>query len=153
MKKRAVTITKPRAGGMKARRIRSTLPAVSRKKTTRVSVGRAGARTARRRRTAAAGKLRSSRRTRRAAKSTTDHDEIRKWVESRGGHPATVKRTMRGRQRPGVLGIDFPGFSSEVSLKPISWGRWFEVFDERNLVFHYQDKQPSRFSKLGRRKK
>ncbi len=27
------------------------------------------------------------------AKVTTDHDEIRGWVEARGGHPARVKDT------------------------------------------------------------
>jgi hypothetical protein len=27
------------------------------------------------------------------SKTTTDHDEIKKWVESRGGKPATVKGT------------------------------------------------------------
>jgi len=26
-------------------------------------------------------------------KITTDHDEIRRWVEARGGKPATVKGT------------------------------------------------------------
>ena len=30
------------------------------------------------------------------AKVTTDHKEIRKWVEERGGHPARVKGTERG---------------------------------------------------------
>ena len=28
------------------------------------------------------------------ARSTTDHDEIRKWVESKGGHPAQVGGPM-----------------------------------------------------------
>ena len=27
------------------------------------------------------------------AKVTTDHDEIRKWAEARGGRPAAVRRT------------------------------------------------------------
>jgi len=30
------------------------------------------------------------------SKITTDHDEIRRWVEKRGGHPAKVKGTGRG---------------------------------------------------------
>lgn len=156
MKKRAVTKTNSRQSRMIARRKRNRLPAVSRKRTSRVSAGRARARTGRRRRTGeAARKLRSSSRgrTRGSARSTTDHDDIRKWVESRGGHPATVKRTMRGRRETGILRIDFPGFSGEESLKPISWDRWFEVFDERNLVFLYRNKRPGRFSKVVRRKK
>lgn len=96
---------------------------------------------------------RTSGRTSRSAKTTTDHEEIRQWVESRGGHPATVQRTTKGNQPAGVLRIDFPEFSGEQSLKPISWDEWFRVFDERGLVFLHQDTrlrngQLSRFNKL-----
>ncbi|MEA2491700.1 MAG: hypothetical protein QOH21_3492, partial [Acidobacteriota bacterium] len=31
------------------------------------------------------------------AQPTVDHDEIREWVGARGGHPAAVKRTGRGK--------------------------------------------------------
>ena len=55
------------------------------------------------------------------AKVTTDHRLIRKWVEARGGHPATVKRTRRGDE-PGVLRIDYPGYSGEEALEPIELG-------------------------------
>ena len=47
------------------------------------------------------------------AKVTTDHDEIREWVEERGGHPAKVKGTE-------LLRIDYPGFSGEDSLTEIT---------------------------------
>ena len=97
--------------------------------------------------------MRSSRRTSASAKTTVDHDEIRDWVESRGGHPATVKSTARRSQAAGVLRIDFPGFSGERSLKAIDWDEWFEVFEERKLAFLYQPKGESRFSKLVRRGK
>jgi hypothetical protein len=99
------------------------------------------------------GRTASSGRTSSSAKMTTDHDEIRQWVESRGGHPATVKRTTRSNQAAGVLRIDFPGFSGEESLKEISWDKWFETFDERKLAFLYQDKPKSRFNKLVNRGK
>ena len=36
------------------------------------------------------------------ANTTTDHEEIRKWVESRGGCPARVKRTGSDGD-PGIL--------------------------------------------------
>jgi len=59
---------------------------------------------------------------------------------------------MRGGQPAGVLRIDFPGFSGEQSLKPISWDEWFQIFDERQLAFLYQEKTSSgkvtRFNKL-----
>ncbi|HEY9509412.1 MAG TPA: hypothetical protein VIV82_06060 [Verrucomicrobiae bacterium] len=90
-----------------------------------------------------------------SAKTTTNHDEIRQWVESHGGHPATVKRTTLGSQAAGVLRIDFPGFSGEQTLKPISWNEWFKVFDQRKLAFLYQQAKgkQSRFNKLVSRKK
>lgn len=89
-----------------------------------------------------------------AAKVTTDHDKIRKWVEKRGGCPATVKSTTRGRE-PGVIRIDYPGFSGQQSLKQISWDEFFDKFEKNNLAFIYQEQtptgRPSRFSKLVRR--
>jgi hypothetical protein len=85
------------------------------------------------------------------AKVTTDHEEIRRWVEEREGHPARVKGTERG-DSPGLLRIDYPGFSGEDTLEPISWDEFFKAFDENNLAFLYQEKTKdgklSRFSKF-----
>ena len=85
------------------------------------------------------------------AKVTTDHDEIREWVEERGGHPARVKGTEKG-ESTGVLRIDYPGFSGEQRLEEITWDEFFEAFEENNLAFLYQentkDGKQSRFSKL-----
>src|SRR5690606_3879692 len=84
-----------------------------------------------------------------AAKSTTDHEVIRRWAEERGGRPARVKGTG-GPGDPGMLRIDFPGYAEE-SLEEISWDDWFRKFEEKNLAFLYQetiDGQPSRFFKL-----
>ena len=85
-----------------------------------------------------------------AAKKTTDHKVIRRWVEAHGGHPATVKRT-RSRDDAGLIRIDFPGFSGEKSLTPISWAEWFEKFDEQELAFLYQEGKDTNFNKLVRR--
>jgi hypothetical protein len=85
------------------------------------------------------------------SKVTTDHKEIRNWVERRGGHPATVKSTERNDE-PGILRIDFPGYSGEGSLEAIDWDSWFEKFEDSELAFLYQDKtadgKESRFNKL-----
>ena len=78
---------------------------------------------------------------------TTDHDEIRRWTEERGGWPATVKATEKGG-KPGILRIDYPGFSGEDTLDKISWEEFFEAFDKNSLAFLYQDEKDSRFSKL-----
>ena len=85
------------------------------------------------------------------SKVTTNHDEIREWVEEREGQPARVKGTGDD-DSPGVLRIDYPGFSGEGTLEPITWEEFFEAFDENNLAFLYQeetkDGEMSRFSKL-----
>ena len=84
------------------------------------------------------------------AQVTTDHEEIRRWVEARGGHPAEVKGTQR--RGSALLRIDYPGFSGEDTLEPIEWDEFFEIFDENNLAFLYQEKTAdggqSRFSKF-----
>lgn len=85
------------------------------------------------------------------AKTTTNHEEIRRWVEERGGHPAAVKSTHKDDD-PGLLRIDFPGSGGEGELEAISWDEFFEKFDEKKLAFLYQDElksgKESRFSKL-----
>ena len=85
------------------------------------------------------------------SKQTTDHEEIRNWVEERGGIPARVKNTAKG-DAGGLLRIDYPGFSGEDSLEEITWEEFFEAFEENNLAFLYQDEtkagKESRFSKL-----
>jgi hypothetical protein len=86
-----------------------------------------------------------------AAKATTDHDEIRRWAEERGGKPVTVRSTMHGDE-PGVLRIDFPGYAGEDSFEEVTWDEWFQKFDESNLAALYQDEtsdgKTSRFLKL-----
>lgn len=81
------------------------------------------------------------------AKTTTDHNEIRRWVEERGGFPACVKGTGDTND-PGLMRIDYPGFSGEERLQKISWEEFFTKFDSEELAFLYQDEPDSRFSKL-----
>ena len=82
---------------------------------------------------------------------TRDHNQIKQWVEERGGNPARVKGT-ENKNSPGLLRIDYPGFSGEERLEEISWEEFFEGFDKNKLAFLYQDKTAdgklSRFSKL-----
>jgi hypothetical protein len=54
------------------------------------------------------------------SKKTTEHETIKKWTESRGGYPATVKSTKEDGE-PGLLRIDFSGYSGKDSLERISW--------------------------------
>ena len=73
--------------------------------------------------------------------TTTDHDEIRRWVEEHDGEPAVVKGT--GSNGDGVLRIDFPGGAGEDQLEHVSWDDWFAKFDENNLAFLYQQEKAS----------
>jgi ferritin-like metal-binding protein YciE len=87
----------------------------------------------------------------RSGEVLTDREQIRQWAEERGGTPACVRGTG-GKGDIGMLRIDFPGFSGEDTLEPISWDDWFEKFDERRLALIVQDKtakgQKSNFNKL-----
>ena len=83
------------------------------------------------------------------ANATTDHDKIREWAESRGGRPATVKRTERGKEA-GILRLDFD--PPDEALEKINWDDFFEKFEDADLAFLYQDKtaagKESRFHKF-----
>ena len=83
------------------------------------------------------------------ANVTTDHDKIRKWAESRGGHPATVKDTEQDDEA-GILRLDFD--PPDQGLEKISWEEFFEKFENADLAFLFQDKtaggKTSRFHKF-----
>ncbi|HEX6421825.1 MAG TPA: hypothetical protein VFZ77_25195, partial [Acidimicrobiales bacterium] len=84
-------------------------------------------------------------------RTTTDHDEIRQWVEQHDGHPAHVKGTGTGPE-PGVLRIDFPGGAGGEELESLTWDEWFRKFDEAGLALLYQERksdgEDSTFNKL-----
>ncbi|NGP18605.1 hypothetical protein [Devosia aurantiaca] len=81
-----------------------------------------------------------------SSSTTTDHDEIREWAEARDGHPAKVDTGGEG----GILRIDFG--KPEDNLEAIEWDEFFDIFDENNLAFLYQDRTAdggeSRFNKF-----
>lgn len=74
--------------------------------------------------------------------TTTNHDEIRQWVEEHGGQPAVVRGTER-KGSAGVLRIDFPGGSGTDELEPIDWDTWFATFDANDLAALYQEEKAS----------
>jgi hypothetical protein len=82
---------------------------------------------------------------------TRDHETIRKWAEARKGKPSTVAST-RTDDDPGILRIDFPGYTGAGSLEEIGWDEWFKKFDENDLVLLYQettaDGTKSNFNKI-----
>jgi hypothetical protein len=84
------------------------------------------------------------------AKSSTDHDEIRRWAERHGGRPATVKRTHHD-DRIGIIRIMFPDAprTKHEELDEISWDDFFRQFEAAGLVLLYEE--DSNFNKLVRR--
>lgn len=76
------------------------------------------------------------------AVTTTDHEVIRKWVESRDGRPAVVADH--------VLRIDFG--EAEDGFRQVDWDEFFEIFDGNDLAFLHQDRakdgKESRFNKF-----
>jgi ferritin-like metal-binding protein YciE len=99
------------------------------------------------------GSARSSSNIANSGNTTTDHEEIRRWAEERGGKPACVQGTG-GKGDIGMLRLEFPGKpnAKDAKLQPISWDDFFEKFDERGLALVYQDTtargQKSNFNKL-----
>lgn len=87
------------------------------------------------------------------AKVTTDHDEIRKWAQTRGGRPAVVRSTQ-SKDATGIIRIEFPGApnAKDDALEEISWEEFFEKFDESDLALLYQEEtaggRRSNFNKL-----
>jgi hypothetical protein len=72
------------------------------------------------------------------AKTTINHEGIRRWTERRQGRPATVKNTAPGELIN--LRIHFPGYSGPETLEVISWDDFFQKFDANHLAFLYLDK-------------
>ncbi len=88
--------------------------------------------------------------------TTTDHAEIRDWVEQHGGVPAAVRGT--GGDNAGVLSIDFSRVARAAradGLEHIDWDEWFDKFDEADLAMLYQehkaDGEDSTFFRIIRR--
>ena len=86
------------------------------------------------------------------ARTTTDHHEIRQWVEERNGKPASVPGTSKGGKEVGLVRIDFAEDGDDDRLEEISWDEFFDRFEERQLAFLYQEQkangEPSTFNKL-----
>ncbi|WP_128290695.1 hypothetical protein [Afifella aestuarii] len=78
------------------------------------------------------------------------HEDIKKWVEERGGKPAMVSATATEGDGVGVLRIDFG--DADEGLESITWETWFETFEGGNLALLVQNEtaggRTSRFNKI-----
>ena len=81
-------------------------------------------------------------------KYTVDHDEIKRWVERRGGRPAALGRL--GRRITG-LRVDFPEYRIKAALRPISWEGFFRAFEASRWGFVYEEEtDPGQLSRFYR---
>jgi hypothetical protein len=80
-----------------------------------------------------------------------DHDSIRRWADQHGARPARVRGTG-DEADPGILRLDFEGYSGEDSLDEIDWDEWFRKFDDSGLALLIDNSGRSpNFNKLVRR--
>jgi hypothetical protein len=71
---------------------------------------------------------------------TTDHNEIRLWIQTHHGAPGRI--TPPARADDAQLCIDFLGLSTP-SLEHLGWQDWFTAFDAQLLALSYPDTAPS----------
>jgi hemerythrin-like domain-containing protein len=80
--------------------------------------------------------------------ATRNPDVIRAWAEERRARPATIPGGDPANPR--VLHFDFPDYDG--GLQPVSWDAWLRVFQDRELVFlfqqHRKDRRQSNFFRL-----
>lgn len=69
--------------------------------------------------------------------ATRNPEVIKHWAEERKGVPATVLGTEHG-DHLGVLRFNFPGYGGQ-KLQEVSWDQWIETFQDRKLVFLFQE--------------
>ena len=67
--------------------------------------------------------------------ATRSLEVIRAWAEARGARPATSPGG--DPERPRVLRLDFPGYDD--GLQEVSWDAWGSTFEDRDLVFLFQE--------------
>lgn len=80
--------------------------------------------------------------------TTTDHNEIERWVEHRNGKPAHVTSEEEQDEYdpegvdPGILRISFQE-DEDDALEELSWARFFGKFEAESLAFVYQEETES----------
>ena len=72
------------------------------------------------------------------AETTTDHDTIRNWANTKNGKPAAVDGTHKDGD-VGIIRIMFPDHprSERDALVEISWDEFFDEFEDRRLALLY----------------
>jgi hypothetical protein len=69
--------------------------------------------------------------------ATRSPEVIKHWAQERQAVPATVPGTEHG-DHLGVLRFNFPGYGGR-KLQEVSWDQWLKTFQDRHLVFLFQE--------------
>lgn len=90
------------------------------------------------------------------SKTTDNHERIKQWVKHRDGKPALMDGIVPEHRGGEMLRISFMD-GRDGPLHEISWDKFFEIFDDNNLLFLYQeeteDGKKSKFYRFIRRSK
>ncbi len=76
-----------------------------------------------------------------SSKETTNHGEIRRWAEKRGGQPAVIDHPNALADKRGIR-IDFPGKRDDAIkdiTHPVSWDEFFRLFEDQQLLLAYDE--------------
>ena len=81
-------------------------------------------------------------------KTTSDHEEIQRWAQDRGGTPACVHNPLANSTD---LRIDFLHEKYNDDVRGISWEEFFRIFDQQRMVLVYQtETEGGKLSRFGR---
>lgn len=79
---------------------------------------------------------------------TTDHRQIKNWVNARAGIPVRIKKTSP-MHKEGFLHIYFPDSNEDSDgFQRITWQHFFDVFQSAQLAFLYENAMNSRFHRF-----
>lgn len=74
-----------------------------------------------------------------ATHRTTDHEEIRGWIEDKKGEPGII-RGVDGETGEGILTVTFDRPGPDIQI--LSWPEFFDTFEQQQLRFRYEDPVP-----------
>jgi hypothetical protein len=73
--------------------------------------------------------------------ATRSPEVIRAWAEERGARPVTATRGEDGRPRTLRMRFQADEGGRNSRLEEISWDEWLGTFEQRDLVFVYQQQR------------
>ena len=84
-------------------------------------------------------------------KTTTDHEEVRRWAQDRGGSPACVHNPFNTAGETSELRIDFLHEKYNDDVREVTWEEFFALFDRQRMVLVYQtETEGGKVSRFGR---